>query len=90
MVDTDAVAGSARGHRGTVHALSRHGLLRHRHARSGTYVSPPIRAVLRALRPHHSVPSGARAVLHLLREEVARAEQTGANWRAWWWTRCGR
>ncbi|AGC42296.1 hypothetical protein MYSTI_00947 [Myxococcus stipitatus DSM 14675] len=83
MVDT-VLSLEAQGHRGTVHALSRHGLLPHRHARSGAgaYASPPIRAVLRALRPTSSSPLQARAVLHLLREEVARAEQAGANWRA--------
>ncbi|NVJ21190.1 MULTISPECIES: FAD/NAD(P)-binding protein [Myxococcus] len=87
-----------RGHRGALHALSRHGLLPHRHPRTvlqGTYASPGIRDVLRALRDTglrddglpaleqpHPIPVRVRALLRVLRHEVRRATDAGASWRA--------
>ncbi|NTX09490.1 FAD/NAD(P)-binding protein [Myxococcus sp. CA056] len=81
------------GHQGPLHALSRHGLLPHRHPRAtapGTYASPGIRDVLRALRheglrapePSHPIPVRVRALLRVLRHEVRLATQAGASWRA--------
>ncbi|WP_338870709.1 FAD/NAD(P)-binding protein [Myxococcus stipitatus] len=91
MVDA-VLSLESQGHRGPLHALSRHGLLPHRHERagSGAYVSPPIRDVLRALRreglrprePSHPIPIRVRALLRVLREEADRAERAGTSWRA--------
>lgn len=65
-----ALALRQRGHRGPLHALSRHGRLPQKHA---TY----------APRELSAPPLGSpRAVLRWLRDEVARAEQAGGNWRA--------
>ncbi|MBZ4407531.1 FAD/NAD(P)-binding protein [Myxococcus sp. XM-1-1-1] len=82
------------GHTGPLYALSRHGLLPHRHVRAaaGTYDSPGIRDVLRALRREglrpqddttlHPIPVRVRALLRVLRREVRRATDAGASWRA--------
>ena len=65
-----ALSLQARGHRGPVHLLSRHGLLPQVH-RPG-------------LAPHAFAPSahGARGLLHELRAEVARVEAAGGDWRS--------
>lgn len=62
-----------RGHRGTIHALSRHGIRPQVH-RSDTAVrsSPAI----------ESVPPTIRAWTRRVREEIRVAEKAGANWRA--------
>lgn len=60
----------------------------------GAYASPGIRDVLRALRQEvlrehtgadghrHPIPVRIRAMLRLMREEVRRATEAGADWRA--------
>lgn len=66
-----ALALRQRGHRGPLHALSRHGRVPQAHAActARELSAPP--------------PLGSpRAVLRWLREEVARAELGGGNWRA--------
>ena len=66
-----ALALRQRGHRGPLHALSRHGRLPHTHA---TYAPRDLSA---------PPPLGSpRAALRWLREEAAHAEQAGGNWRA--------
>ncbi len=94
MVDT-VLSLEERGHRGVIHALSRHGLLPHVHrARVQTaYESPGIRDVLRALRQEvlrehagadghlHPIPIRTRAMLRIMRKEVRRATDAGADWR---------
>jgi len=65
-----ALSLQARGHRGPVHLLSRHGLLPQVH-RAG-------------VAPHAFAPRAttARALLHEVRDEVARVEVAGGNWRS--------
>jgi len=65
MVDA-ALALQRRGHRGTIHALSRHGLLPHMHAEASVPAQPRIGA------------SGVRGLLRALR---SAARRTG-NWQA--------
>ncbi|WP_241758724.1 FAD/NAD(P)-binding protein [Pyxidicoccus parkwayensis] len=100
MVDT-VLSLQEQGHRGVIHAVSRHGLLPHVHRRgalsaAATYSSPGIRDVLRALRQEvlreceewvgadghlHPIPIRIRAVLRIMRQEVKRATDAGADWR---------
>jgi uncharacterized NAD(P)/FAD-binding protein YdhS len=100
MVDT-VLSLEEQGHQGTIHAVSRHGLLPHVHRRGAlscptTYSSPGIRDVLRALRQEvlrecepcvgadgglHPIPIRIRAVLRIMRQEVKRATDAGADWR---------
>ncbi|MFP2929247.1 FAD/NAD(P)-binding protein [Pyxidicoccus sp. 3LG] len=93
MVDT-VLSLEERGHQGVIHALSRHGLLPHVHQAgalscSTTYASPGIRDVLRALRQEvlrecenfHPIPIRIRAMLRIMRQEVRRATDAGADWR---------
>jgi uncharacterized NAD(P)/FAD-binding protein YdhS len=61
-----------RQHRGPIHALSRRGLLPHRHAAAGT-AAPASHA-----RPY---PTALTALLRHLRQEVVRAAEAGAGWR---------
>lgn len=61
------------GHRGTIHAISRHGLLPQTHVQTQPW---ELRRDLFAL------PPTARALLHALREEAAVAGSGGSNWRA--------
>jgi len=62
-----------RGHRGTIHALSRRGLLPRDHITSpGLAVSP---------RPE-TLPRTARGLLRWLRERARMAEASGSTWRA--------
>ncbi|HET9450158.1 MAG TPA: FAD/NAD(P)-binding protein [Aggregicoccus sp.] len=65
-----ALSLQARGHRGPVHLLSRHGLLPQVH-RAG-------------VAPHAFAPvaTGARGLLRELRAEVARVEAAGGDWRS--------
>jgi uncharacterized NAD(P)/FAD-binding protein YdhS len=65
-----ALSLQARGHRGPVHLLSRHGLL------------PQVHRV--GVAPHTFAPAGegARALLHEVRAEVARVEAAGGDWRS--------
>nr|WP_217918567.1 FAD/NAD(P)-binding protein [Myxococcus sp. AM010] len=97
MVDT-VLSLVEQGHQGHLHALSRHGLLPHVHhetlqAGATAYASPGLREALRALRQEvrrgrgdvsaaGTRPVRIRAILHLLRREVRRAEEAGADWRA--------
>jgi len=62
------------GHRGTIHALSRHGLLPQQH-----YYGPEDYPAFLADEP---LPSTVRSLLHRLRSEVRRAGAEGINWRA--------
>ncbi|MCE9672223.1 FAD-dependent oxidoreductase [Myxococcus stipitatus] len=89
MVDT-VLSLRARGHEGPLHALSRHGLLPHRHLE--TPVVPASREVMRALREEGLDPTapgdgGAasvrlRPLVRLLRREAREAARRGADWRA--------
>ncbi|MDR3638562.1 MAG: FAD/NAD(P)-binding protein [Isosphaeraceae bacterium] len=70
------VEACANGHRGTIHAISRHGLLPSPHAQSP--VTP---------RPHFVVPGPgsamtARGLFRRVRTEAALCEREGGNWRA--------
>lgn len=64
---------AASGHRGTVHALSRRGLLPQAHRASAPYENFLARGEL---------PRSVRALLRCLRAEVARAAERGNDWRA--------
>lgn len=71
-----AVEARSRGHRGTIHAISRHGLLPCRHA-----APPPVP------RPHFTLPpsgtqSTARTLLRRLRSEAATCQAEGGDWRS--------
>ncbi len=61
----------ARGFEGTIHMLSRHGLLPQRHA---AVPFPPF--------PTENTPRMVRGLLRLIRLQVKKAEQDGSNWRA--------
>jgi uncharacterized NAD(P)/FAD-binding protein YdhS len=66
------VEASSHGHRGTIHAVSRHGLLPCRHR-----PAPP--------RPHFELggkPLTARTLLHTVRTEAARCQVEGGDWRS--------
>lgn len=60
------------GHRGTVHALSRRGLLPRRHAAQGETA---------ALLPR-ALPPSISALTRLVRQEIARERENGASWQA--------
>lgn len=72
MVDT-AISLLDREHRGPIHALSRRGLLPHRHAAETT--APPSSH-------SHPYPTSLVALARHLRRETARAAAAGANWRS--------
>jgi uncharacterized NAD(P)/FAD-binding protein YdhS len=61
----------ARGFEGTIHVLSRRGLLPQRHA-----------AVPFPTFPTENTPHTVRGLLRLIRGQVKKAEQRGSNWRA--------
>jgi len=61
----------ARGFEGTIHLLSRRGLLPQRHA---AVPFPPF--------PIENMPRTARGLLRLIRVQIKKAEQRGSNWRA--------
>ncbi len=61
----------ARGFEGTIHILSRRGLLPQRHA---AVPFPPF--------PTENTPRTIRGLLRLIRLQVKRAEERGSNWRA--------
>ena len=61
----------ARGFEGTIHMLSRRGLLPRRHA---AVPFPPF--------PTENMPRTARGLLRLVRVQIKKAEQRGSNWRA--------
>ncbi len=62
-----------RGHRGTIHALSRHGIRPHAHrADVGTWSIPA----------NPPIPPTTRAWVRFIREEIARASSQGVDWRA--------
>jgi uncharacterized NAD(P)/FAD-binding protein YdhS len=67
------VEANERGHRGVIHAISRHGLLPNRHLSA----TP---------RPHFQLMEAkrrttARTLLHSVRSETARCEAEGGDWR---------
>lgn len=70
-----ALALTAGGHRGPLHAVSRHGLLPQVHRLPAERTRP-----LRTLRPFPS-PLSVRRLLRWAREEVRAAEADGADWR---------
>jgi uncharacterized NAD(P)/FAD-binding protein YdhS len=72
MVDT-AIALLDRGHKGTIHALSRRGLLPRRHAVAPV---PPHPLIDRAL------PSTAAGLTRTLREMIAEIAANGGDWRS--------
>lgn len=72
MIDT-VLRLRARGHRGPIHAVSRHGLLPHTHA---------VGAVYQPFVDHPTAPRTARGLLRLVRQEVTAAAQHGVGWRA--------
>jgi uncharacterized NAD(P)/FAD-binding protein YdhS len=61
------------GHRGTIHVVSRHGLLPQPHR-----AAEPYPAFIDA----QKIPSAARKILRLLRKEVGKAGRGGHDWRA--------
>jgi len=61
----------ARGFEGTIHMLSRRGLLPQRHA---AVPFPPF--------PAENTPQTVRGLLRLIRLQVHKAEERGSNWRA--------
>ena len=61
----------ARGFEGTIHMLSRRGLLPQRHA---AVPFPPF--------PTEDTPRSIRGLLRLVRIQVKKAEERGSNWRA--------
>lgn len=61
----------AQGFEGTIHVLSRRGLLPQRHA---AVPSPPF--------PMENAPRTVRGLLRLIRVQVRKAEERGSNWRA--------
>lgn len=61
----------ARGFEGTIHILSRRGLLPQRHA---AVPFPPF--------PMENAPGTVRGLLRLIRVQVRKAEEQGSNWRA--------
>ena len=61
----------ARGFEGTIHMLSRRGLLPQRHA---AVPFPPF--------PTENTPRTIRGLLRLIRLQVKKAEERGSNWRA--------
>jgi uncharacterized NAD(P)/FAD-binding protein YdhS len=61
----------ARGFEGTIHMLSRRGLLPQRHA---AVPFPPF--------PTENTPRTVRGLLRLIRLQVKKAEERGSNWRA--------
>jgi uncharacterized NAD(P)/FAD-binding protein YdhS len=69
MVDT-AVALLDQGHRGTIHAVSRRGLLPHSHK-----PVPPIPL------PNSPYPTRALALMRLLRRQAREVEAAGGDWR---------
>jgi uncharacterized NAD(P)/FAD-binding protein YdhS len=72
MVDT-AIALFDRGHTGTIHALSRRGLLPRRHAATPSPAHPWI---------DRALPSTAASLTRTIREVVAETATVGGNWRA--------
>jgi uncharacterized NAD(P)/FAD-binding protein YdhS len=70
MVDT-AISILDRGHRGRIVALSRRGLLPHRHE--------PVPSAPLLERP---LPTGIVELLRLVRHEVVRAKHAGGDWRS--------
>lgn len=66
-----AVELRAKGFEGTIHMLSRRGMLPHRHA---AVPFPPF--------PTENAPLTSRGLLRLIRVQVKRAEARGSNWRA--------
>jgi uncharacterized NAD(P)/FAD-binding protein YdhS len=70
MVDT-VVALLDAGHTGPIHALSRHGLLPHRH------VSPEVAPVALPT----PLPAGLAPLMRLVRSEIARSQTAGTDWR---------
>jgi uncharacterized NAD(P)/FAD-binding protein YdhS len=66
------VEANARGHRGEIHAISRHGLLPCRH-------QPAVP------RPHFKLgrePATARVLLKTVRSEAAKCQEEGGDWRS--------
>jgi uncharacterized NAD(P)/FAD-binding protein YdhS len=72
------VQAKALGHRGTIYAISRHGLLpcRHRTSTSPTPVSPPNGPSI----PVEGMMT-ARGLFHRVRSEAARCQARGSDWR---------
>jgi uncharacterized NAD(P)/FAD-binding protein YdhS/predicted metal-dependent enzyme (double-stranded beta helix superfamily) len=66
------VEASARGHRGPIYAISRHGLLPHPHRPTNALSQPPLA----------EVPRSARALLRSLREAAKRTDREGDDWRS--------
>lgn len=70
MVDTVVTLLEA-GHTGPIHALSRHGLLPHRHA------SPELAPITLPT----SRPTGLAPIMRVVRSEIARSQAAGTGWR---------
>jgi uncharacterized NAD(P)/FAD-binding protein YdhS len=66
------VEAKARGHRGPIHAISRHGHLPLPHRPTTPRTQPAL----------DEVPRSARALLHRLREEAKRTDSEGDDWRS--------
>lgn len=64
---------AASGHTGTIHAVSRHGLMPQAHRR--TPVAPMPSAI-------EELPAAPRSLLRAVRRRVREAEQCGGDWRA--------
>lgn len=64
---------AAGGHTGTIHAVSRHGLMPQAHRR--TPVAPTPSTI-------EELPVAPRSLLHAIRRRVREAEQRGGDWRA--------
>jgi uncharacterized NAD(P)/FAD-binding protein YdhS len=60
------------GHTGPIHALSRHGLLPHRHASPGF---APIALPM-------PLPTGLAPLMHFVRREIARSQAAGTGWHS--------
>ena len=74
MVDTVVTLLDA-GHTGPIHALSRHGLLPHRHA------SPELSPVALPTPLPTPLPTGLAPLMRFVRSAIARSEAAGTGWR---------